>query len=188
MKRTLLVGALGGLLVIGAAATSAMAQDAKSGEAQAPAKAAKTHKAAQAGGHVSATAPKQQAGGPEEAPAVPAENLALGSVRLSRAAKANGEALKPGTYQVRLTPDAAQQKAPGATATYERWVEFVQGGQVKGKEVVSIVPSTDISKVAKGGAPGAGKAKVELLKGDDYLRVWINRGGNHYLIHLVPSA
>src|SRR5262245_58677106 len=87
MKRTLLVGALGGLLVIGAAATSAMAQDAKSGEAKAPAKAAK---AAQAGGHVSATAPKQQGGGPEEAPAVPAENLALGSVRLGRAAKANG--------------------------------------------------------------------------------------------------
>jgi hypothetical protein len=185
MKRTLLVGALGGLLVIGAAATSAMAQDAKSGEAKAPAKAAK---AAQAGGHVSATAPKQQGGGPEEAPAVPAENLALGSVRLSRAAKANGEALKPGTYQVRLTPQAAEQKAPGATATYERWVEFVQGGQVKGKEVVSIVPSGDISKVAKGGAPGTGKAKVELLKGDDYLRVWINRGGNHYLIHLVPAA
>jgi hypothetical protein len=25
---------------------------------------------------------------------------------------------------------------------------------------------------------------VELLKGEDYLRVWINRGGNHYLVHL----
>ena len=30
--------------------------------------------------------------------------------------------------------------------------------------------------------------KVELLKGDDYLRVWINRGGTNYLIHLVTAA
>lgn len=177
MKRTLLVGALGGLLVIGAAATSATAQDAKSGQ-----------KAARTGGHVSATEPKSQGSGPEEAPAVPADQLALGSVRLAKATKANGEALKPGTYQVRLTPEAAQQKAPGATQSYERWVEFVQGGQVKGKEVVSIVPQSDIQKVSKGGAPAPGRAKVELLKGDDYYRVWINRGGNHYLIHLVPAA
>ena len=25
--------------------------------------------------------------------------------------------------------------------------------------------------------------RAEVLKGDDYLRLWINRGGNHYLIH-----
>lgn len=182
MKRTLLVGALAGLLVVGAAAESVKAQDAK------PAKAHKTAKAAQAGGYVSPTAPKQQGSGPEDAPAAPAGALALGSVHLPKAVKANGEPLKAGTYQVRLTDQAADQKAPGATATYERWVEFVQAGQVKGKEVVSIVPQSDIAKVAKGGAPGIGKAKVEMLKGDDYLRVWINRGGNNYLIHLVPSA
>jgi len=23
-----------------------------------------------------------------------------------------------------------------------------------------------------------------MLKGGDYLRVWINKGGNHYLVHL----
>ena len=23
-----------------------------------------------------------------------------------------------------------------------------------------------------------------MLKGNDYVRVWINKGGNHYLIHL----
>jgi hypothetical protein len=187
MKRTLLVGALAGLLAIGAAAESVTAQDAKAGEAKAT-KAAKTHKASQAGGYVSATAPKTQGSGPEAPPPVPDGTLALGSVRLPRAVKANGEALKAGTYQVRLTPQEAEQKAPGATPTYERWVEFVQGGAVKGKEVVSIVPQGDVSKVAKGSGPAAGSAKVELLKGDDYLRVWINRGGNSYLIHLVPAA
>jgi hypothetical protein len=29
---------------------------------------------------------------------------------------------------------------------------------------------------------------VETLKGDDYLRVWINHSGNNYLIHLPPAA
>ena len=26
-------------------------------------------------------------------------------------------------------------------------------------------------------------AKVETLKGGDYVRLWINKGGNHYLVH-----
>jgi hypothetical protein len=37
--------------------------------------------------------------------------------------------------------------------------------------------------VADRGAP-RNSARVELLKGEDYLRVWINRAGNHYLVHL----
>ena len=35
---------------------------------------------------------------------------------------------------------------------------------------------------------GAGGVKVELLKGNDYLRIWINRGGTHYFIHLPVTA
>ena len=30
-------------------------------------------------------------------------------------------------------------------------------------------------------------AKVEMLKGNDYLRVWINRAGVNYLIHFPVS-
>lgn len=118
--------------------------------------------------------------------ALPAGMTALGTVRLARAVKANGEVLNAGTYQVRLT----EQKAPpatGATTGYERWVEFVRGGEVRGREVVSIVPQSEIATVTKGGAPAPGRAKVETLRGDDYVRVWINRGGMHYLVHLVPA-
>ena len=28
---------------------------------------------------------------------------------------------------------------------------------------------------------------MQVLKGNEYLRVWINKAGNHYLIHL-PAA
>ena len=35
--------------------------------------------------------------------------------------------------------------------------------------------------------PGTG-SRVETLKGGEYVRVWIARGGNNYLIHLPPAG
>jgi hypothetical protein len=111
----------------------------------------------------------------------------LGSVRLTRSVKANGEVLKAGTYQVRLTEEAAKPPAPGATPSFERWVEFLQGGQVKGREVVSIVPDSEIAQVAEGKRVQKGSYRVEMLKGNEFVRVWINRGSNNYLIHMPPA-
>jgi hypothetical protein len=122
------------------------------------------------------------------APEVPTGETSLGQVRIPRKVMANGQALGAGTYQVRLTAEAATPPAVGITTTYERWVEFVQGGQVKGKEVVSIVPQGEIKTVAEDSPPGAGGSKVQVLHGNDYLRVWINRGGIHYLVHLPMGA
>ena len=158
MKPTLLAGVLG-FLVVGAAPAALMAQ---------------------------ATQPLQQPNS-EAAAQVPAGELALGSVRVPKGVKADGKELPAGTYKVRLTPEEAKSKAPGATAAYERYVEFMQGTEVKGREVVSIVPSADIGKVAKGKGPAPGASRTERLRGDDYVRVWINRGGNHYLIHLAAG-
>lgn len=127
-------------------------------------------------------APKPQPG-TEAAGAAPEGQVMLGSVRIPKAVKADGKSLPAGTYQVRLTPQTASPDAKGQTAALERWAEFVQGGQVKGREVVSIVPQSDISKVQKDAPPRPNAAKVETLKGGDYMRLWINRGGNHYLVH-----
>ena len=108
----------------------------------------------------------------------------LGSVRIPRAVRADGKPLPAGTYQVRITPEEARPVAAGQTPNLERWAEFLQGGQVRGREVVTIVPASEIKQIAEGTPPPNGGSKVELLKGGDYLRVWINRGGQHYLIHL----
>lgn len=121
------------------------------------------------------------------ASAVPPGELNLGTVSIGRKVMADGKPLAAGTYQVRLTAQAAQPIARGASEGLERWVEFVQGGTVKGREVVSIVTSDDIKAVAKMSPPARGASRVEMLKGDDYLRVWINRGGVHYLLHLPPA-
>jgi hypothetical protein len=112
----------------------------------------------------------------------------LGTVRITRNVMADGKPLKSGTYQVRLTAEEAKPEVANTDAKLERWVEFTRGGKVMGREVVSIVPGDEISKVAEGRPPRPGSSRVELLKGNDYLRVWINRGGTHYLIHLPTGA
>ena len=73
---------------------------------------------------------------------------------------------------------------PGQTPAETKWVEFVQGGAVKGREIATVLTAADAKQIAKQGLPAAGAAKIETLKGNDYLRVWINKGGTNYLIHL----
>jgi len=107
---------------------------------------------------------------------------ALGSVRLPRAVVANGQPLPSGTYTVRLSPDAVTPVVGQGGS--EHWVEFVQRGEVKGKELASVVKPADVKAVAKISPPAAGGAKVQMLRGADYMRVWLNRAGTQYLVHL----
>lgn len=122
------------------------------------------------------------------APTAPTGELALGSVRLPRAVTADGKPLPAGTYQVRLTSQEAKPDAVGTSKALERWVEFVQKGTVKGREVVSIVPQAELKNVVKDAPPASGGSKVQMLRGNEYMRVWISKGGNHFLIHLPTGA
>ena len=116
---------------------------------------------------------------------VPRGDVALGSVNIPRRVMANGQALAAGSYDVQLTAETATPDTVGALTVLERWVEFRQGNDVRGREVVTIEPSGEISNVAKSAAPGRGSSRTEMLKGNEYVRVWINNDGTHYLIHLV---
>ena len=114
-------------------------------------------------------------------------STSLGSVTLTRKVMADGQPLAAGTYQVRLTGETPKPGV-GQTPDAETYVEFLKGGKVVGREVATVVPNADIATVAKWRKPAANAAHVELLKGNDYLRVWINRGGNHYLINMPTTA
>src|SRR5688500_16560496 len=114
MKPTLLAGALG-ILVVG---TAPAARDA---QAKHPLRQPNTEAAAM----------------------VPAGELARGTVRVPRGVKADGKELPAGSYRVRLTAQEATGRAPGATPSYERYVEFLQGTEVKGRTVVCYDPRTD---------------------------------------------
>ena len=112
----------------------------------------------------------------------------LGSVTLNHKVKADGQPLAAGTYTVRLTDEAPPKPGVGQTAEAERYVEFVKGGKVVAKDVATVISDADVKTVVKGPAPARGGVRVDLLKGNDYVRVWINRGGNNYLINLPAGA
>lgn len=119
--------------------------------------------------------------------AKPAANAALGSVTLTRKVLADGQPLAAGTYQIRLSSDELKPVV-GQSPEGARYVEFLRAGKVVGREVATVVSNADMQTMAKWRKPAMNSTKVETLRGADYLRVWINRNGNNYLIHLPPAA
>jgi hypothetical protein len=111
---------------------------------------------------------------------------ALGTVHLTRAVLADGKPLTAGTYQVRLSSDEPKP-ALGQNPDGEKYVEFMKGGKVAGREVATVIAAEDISKIAKGKKPRPNSSSVETLKGGDFVRVWINKGGTNYLINMPPQ-
>src|SRR5687767_14548214 len=75
---------------------------------------------------------------------VPSGQSSLGTVTIPRAVMADGKPLRAGRYTLRLTGQSAQPTVPGQLPDLNRWVEFVQGGTVRGREVVSIVPAGEV--------------------------------------------
>lgn len=107
----------------------------------------------------------------------------IGTVKIGSVV-ADGKPLAAGTYALRVS-DEMPAKVVGQTLDESRWIEFTQAGQVKGRELATVLSKDALKDMTrKSAAPAAGTAKVQMLKGGDYVRVWINSGGTNYLIHL----
>jgi hypothetical protein len=111
----------------------------------------------------------------------------LATVRLPQGVTANGQPLPAGTYSVRVSSEAVTPVV-GQGPEAARWVEFVQNGQVRGKELASVVAPADVKAVAKRTPPAEGRGLVHVLRGAEYVRVWVNHDGAKYLVHLSVSA
>ena len=117
---------------------------------------------------------------------VQAQAPALGTVQLTIGVMADGKALPAGSYSLRVSSDTVAP-VTGQGPDRATWVEFAQDGQVKGRELASVVPAGDVRAVMADTPPAADAPKAERLKGGEYLRVWANHGGSHYLVHLVVA-
>jgi hypothetical protein len=111
----------------------------------------------------------------------------LGTVRIPAGVTANGQALPAGSYSVRLSSDPVSPVV-GQSPESAKWVEFLQAGQVKGRELATVVAPADVKAVAKAASPAAGRPVVQLLKGTDYVRISVNQGGTLYLVHLARKT
>jgi hypothetical protein len=116
-----------------------------------------------------------------------AAGTSLGAVTLNKKVVAGGQPLAPGTYQVRLT---GEHPTPGVgqSTEGEAYVEFVKAGKVVARELATVVSNADITAIVKQKKPTPNSVRVETLKGNDYVRVWINRSGNNYLINMPAGA
>ena len=111
-----------------------------------------------------------------------------GGFDLPRRAYATGQPLEPGPYRVGLTDELApivDQEPPTTT----RWVEFLhkEDGAIAGRALAIVVPDSEIEEIAVDWVP-RNQVRVDELLGGDYVRVWLNRSGSSYLVHMPKSA
>jgi hypothetical protein len=92
----------------------------------------------------------------------------LGTVRLPQPVMVDGTTLPAGSYQLRVRG-----------GTDAPMIEFVQNGQVRAT-TMAIVPSDHK-------APAGTRAQRVRNDDDPYVRVSINRGGQHYLAYLPAT-
>jgi hypothetical protein len=112
-----------------------------------------------------------------------APTTVLGTIQLPQRVLADGKPLAPGSYQVRLTTDRPTP-AVGQSASAECWVEFMKDGAVAGREIATVVANDDIGAIAKGPGPKPDGSRVDVLKGGEYVRAWINHASVHYIVNM----
>jgi hypothetical protein len=106
----------------------------------------------------------------------------LGSVRFAQPVMAGGTMLQPGTYEVRLTGEHVKP-LPGQSEDAGQHVEFVSNGQVVAREVATVIPVVTAQVVGTSGREQS-SGVVQMLKGNEFLRVSFNKGNERFLIHL----
>jgi hypothetical protein len=89
--------------------------------------------------------------------------------------------LQPGRYEIRLTGEHVEP-LPGQSEDALQEIEFLANGTVAARYAAEVITTESVPVGTSGGA--ATRARVELLKGGDFLRVSTSRGGERFLIHL----
>lgn len=121
----------------------------------------------------------------------------LGTVTIAQPVMAGGTMLQPGTYELRDTGEHGKP-LPGQSAEAQAWIEFLSNGTVVARDLAEVMPgggeAVGTSGVTSGVTSGAtsggtgSRVRAQMLRGGDYMRVSVTRGGERYLIHLPVQA
>jgi hypothetical protein len=109
------------------------------------------------------------------------EAVALGSVRFTQPVMVGGTMLQPGTYELRDN-GMHGTPLPGQAADAQAQIEFLQNGMVVARDIAEVMPAAGGRPVGTSG--GGGRAVVQRLRGDEFLRISAQAGNERYLIHL----
>jgi hypothetical protein len=105
----------------------------------------------------------------------------LGTVVFPVPVWADCKQLPEGAYDVQRTGGDSEGRG-------QYWVEFLQDGIVKGRELATVVTPEEATRMYRGvPRPDANSARVDLIVTNRYVRVWINHGRFDYVINL-PEA
>ncbi len=104
------------------------------------------------------------------------------SVTIAQDVLADGKPLPAGTYELWIT-DERPNVGAGAPSNAQRVVEFAQQGKVVARIIAEVFPGTR-EVVGTSGSGTAGRARVEMLRGGEFLRVSFNDADGRFLIHL----
>ena len=104
------------------------------------------------------------------------------TVTISQQVMVDGKPLAPGTYEIYVSNDRPSTGA--GTTDAQRVVEFARNGQVVATTLAELFPSARSGAVGTSGATGSARARAQLLRGGEFVRVSFNDADGRYLIHL----
>lgn len=94
--------------------------------------------------------------------------------------------LPAGEYGIRHV-EAPPRFEEGRTVCGSCWMEFLERDVVRGREQATIIGKDEAAMLFKGPRPPDDGARLDVLDGGAYVRIWINRGRTDYVISLFAA-
>jgi len=105
------------------------------------------------------------------------------TVTISQQVMVDGKPLPAGTYDIYVTDERPDTGAGSTDA--QRVVEFARDGKVVARTLAEMMPSATPGAVGtSGGGAGVTRARAQLLRGGEFLRISFTDPDGRYLIHL----
>lgn len=104
------------------------------------------------------------------------------TVTIAQQVMVDGKPLPPGSYEIYVTDERPETGAGSTDA--QRVVEFARNGEVVARTIAEVFPGATPGAVGTSGGERATKARAELLRGGEFLRISFNDADGRYLIHL----